>query len=329
MYEDATDELDDPFLRAWTATRRPPLRPQHILTARLQQAAAIADLDDLDAELETLSARRRRCIRRLEQLRSQLWPNRSGHHRRRGPIGIPPMPPAPPDAEPLWGRDLRATAVALLHRHGTCSLRELHGLLHRYGYRIRNRRPVQALGDALAYEVERGRCERVERGVYRAIGRRVDVSLPAEPLAWDDPDPDVPRADAVVADDPERWSAGRWPTSGWSPTDPPVGVEPVDGEDLDRLVALARRRVADLVETEVRRSQRAAAEGVAGPDDESDGDDTISVFPHAPSFEAHWRRFAVDSVPEVEKWLAKGERWERRRSSAGELGDDGARGRRS
>lgn len=329
MPDDSTDQTDDPFLRAWTSTRRPPLRPQHVLTARLQHAAALRDLELLDAELETLSARRRNCIRRLERLRPQLWPNRSGHHRRRGPIGTPPLPPPPPDAEPLWGRSLRATAVALLHRHGTCSLPELHGLLHRCGYTVDSPRPVQALGDALAYEVERGRCARVRRGVYRAIARAEDVHPPAA-LTWEDPDPAEPRVDPIVADDPERWSGGRWPTSGRSAADPEPVTDPdsvddvVAGEDLDRLVALARRRVADLVETELRRTRRAAGEAAASdavPGDPT-SEETWSVFPHGPSFEAHWRRFAVDSVPRVEKWLAKGERrpWSR---SGGEVGDDG------
>lgn len=305
---------DDPFLAAWTRTRRPPLAPQHLLTARLQHAAAVQELDDLDAELETLAARRRGLISRLERLRPRLWPNRSGHHRRRPSIGIPPLPPPPPGARPLAGHELRATAVAVLHRHGACPLRELHGLLHRYGYVIDGERIVQRLSDALAYEVEQGRCERVRRGVYRAV-RQVSagpaVDLPGELLAWDDPDPEGPRPDAFVADDPERWSAARWPTSGLDPDGPgddmsaggggddgPEDVWPEDdgpdGEDLDEAVRLAHRRAAEFVRSNIE-SRDQIPPGLGGP--------------HL--FEERWRRFAVESVPGVRHWLAKGARWGR------------------
>ena len=78
------------------------------------------------------------------------------------------MPPAPEHAQPLSGRALRATCVAILRRHGATSLLELHGLLHRYGYLMASTRPVTALSDAMAYEVEHGRRAACDRGVYEA-----------------------------------------------------------------------------------------------------------------------------------------------------------------
>lgn len=287
---------DDPFLAAWVRTRRPPLAPQHLLNARLQHAAAVHELDQLDAELEVLCARRRGVLERLRGLRTRLWLTPPGPHRRRGPIGTPPLPPAPPGATPLWGRDLRLTVLAILHRHGTCSLRELHGLLHRYGYTIDSDRPVQRLSDALSYEVEERRCERVERGVYRALGERPHVGLADQPLPWSDPDGGEPRPDAAVADDPERWSGNRWPTSGLDPDAPARALDdPPDGEDLDAVVRLARHRCADLLRVAVAKKAKAR-----------EGD---RANPSTDLFVERWRRFAVESVPEAQKWLSKAERW--------------------
>ena len=48
------------------------------------------------------------------------------------------------------------------------TLRGLHAAIHLHGYGIASKHPVRALSDALGYEVEMGRAERVNRGVYRA-----------------------------------------------------------------------------------------------------------------------------------------------------------------
>lgn len=295
---------DDPFLTTWMRTRRPPLAPRHLLAARLQRAAALDELERIDHELEALSARRRELLDRLDRLRGRLWPNRSGHHQRcRGAVDEPPVPPPPPGAERVAGRDLRTTAVALLHRHGSCPLRELHGLLHRYGYVIDGARPVQQLSDALRYEVEQGRCERVSRGVYRAVCPSPPAELhTVEPLPWSDPDRLHPPADPSVADDPERWSQGAWPSSGLdadAPDDDACTEEsPCPGHELDESIRRTRARTAELLRSAIEARDRPSS-GLGSP--------TL--------FERRQRRFAVESVPSSRSWLQKGERWPWRRDA--------------
>lgn len=130
--------------------------------------------------------------------------------------------------------------------------------------------------------------------MYRALGERPDVALADQPLAWCEPDSGDPRPDAAVADDPERWSGNRWPTSGLEPdAPPPVPDDPPDGEDLDAAVRAARHRCADLLRAAVVAQTRPGA----------------PPNPSADLFVEHWRRFAVESVPEAQKWLSKAERW--------------------
>ncbi|QXC60384.1 hypothetical protein KSP35_18950 [Aquihabitans sp. G128] len=58
----------------------------------------------------------------------------------------------------------------MLRQHGPLPLRSLHTWLHHYGYVIPHAHPVKALADAMGWEVEQGRVERVARGTY-AIAR--------------------------------------------------------------------------------------------------------------------------------------------------------------
>ena len=66
----------------------------------------------------------------------------------------------------VGGRRLRAVALTILRRHGMLTLRDLHGLIHAYGYCVHGSHPAKNLADAMAYEVEQGRADRIERGRY-------------------------------------------------------------------------------------------------------------------------------------------------------------------
>lgn len=174
--------------------------------------ALVHRLEQIDRRLETLSDERRAIVDALAELREELYPPVPWAHGRRPPdIDQAPLPPAPAGAQCLGGRDLRVTCLTILRRHGPQKLIELHGLLHRYGYLVGARRPVTALSDAMAYEVERGRARRVERGVYAATGlsqrcRRAAPELPEHP--WG-PWPAGQRSllDPDVDEDPASWSA--------------------------------------------------------------------------------------------------------------------------
>lgn len=261
-----TTESYDPVFFERLRREQPRLHPNHNVLVRIAHADGLEELARLDAALDQLTARRREIVDRVDTYRRRLWPNMTERqHRHYGRPGEIPMPPAPVDARPLWGRHLRRTAVAVLARHGAQSLRELHGLLHRYGYVLDSRRPVQRLADALAYEVRGGRVERLERGVYglaagaeAAVGRRSEVTdLPDAPLAWSVPSPDsapmvdAPVIDVAIADDPERWSDGEWPAAAQLGSSVCAGPPDRDAralaDDLDATVAATRARLAALV----------------------------------------------------------------------------------
>jgi hypothetical protein len=149
----------------------------------------------------------------LAAIREELYPPVPWCHGRRPPdLDCSPLAAAPKGAEGTSGQWLRATCLTILRRHGPTSLRELHGLLHRYGYVIRATRPVTALSDAMAYEVERGRARRVDRGVYEATSpesprRRGRPSpfpdLPDLPEAWTRSQPSS--LDPSIDEDPLTW----------------------------------------------------------------------------------------------------------------------------
>lgn len=252
----------DPLTYARIRREYPRLWPNRRPLIRLAHDADADRLRLLDAELETLTAHRRACVDRLRAYRLRLYP-RAGerHHRRHRLAADPPMPPAPADADPVNGVALRRIALAILSRHGALPLRELHGLLHRYGYVIDSPRPVQRLADAMAYEVRHQRARRVARGVYGAS--RLPVGVPGyeaeaarlgAPLPWEPPgehEPGPPPVDADALDDPGRWSAEAWPTGAhpggeWCEGEPDRGVRDFI-EELDEVVTAARRRMGELV----------------------------------------------------------------------------------
>ena len=253
-----TVESYDPFFFDRVRREQPRLHPNHIGLVRLAHSASMQDLEGLDRELEVLTARRRAVLGRLRDYRTRLWPGMRGrHHRKTCRLEDEPMPPAALDAVPLWGGDLRRVMTAIVRRHGDVTLRELHGLIHCYGYTVDSVRPVQRLADAAAFEVRHGRMERIDRGVY-GPGPAADLdtitALPAEPNEWAPPEAAAGEGhhdsavDPTVALDPERWSASAWPASAqlggdWCAGEPDPFVRDL-AEDLDRTVAAARDRLA-------------------------------------------------------------------------------------
>jgi hypothetical protein len=178
-----------------------------------ERDALLHRLGQIDGALLDLSQERRAIVDELRTVRDELYPTVPWCHGRRPPdMDCSPLAAVLQDAEDTSGRRLRATCLAILRRHGPTSLRELHGLLHRYGYVIQATRPVTALSDAMAYEVERGRARRVDRGVYEATGpeprRRRDrpspfPDLPDLPGAWTGVQPSS--LDPVLDEDPHTW----------------------------------------------------------------------------------------------------------------------------
>ncbi len=249
-----TADSHDPLFLTRLRHEQPHLHPNHLVLIRLAHAEDLQTLAAIDGDLENLTAHRRAVLERLVRYRHRLWPGMTGrHHRKTCRAEDNPLPPIAVGARPLWGCDLRRVAVAVLTRHGAQPLRELHGLIHRYGYVIDSRRPVQRLADAVAYEVRHGRLERLERGVYGpivgagAVARTDDVL--GDPSPWVAPHPDR-AVDPALRDDPERWSQGRWSTdeqagSDWAagPPDPYVGEL---AAHLDVTIRATRDRVAVL-----------------------------------------------------------------------------------
>ena len=176
----------DPYVRArrasglgWSARQR----------IDVERQAIVDGLDALDAESVDWMHRRRALVERALAYHEWLWPPFERDWARRPPRpDQAPLPPIAANARPVWGQHLRTVSLALLRRHGQLALRELHMLLHLYGFEIQTRKPVQALADALGFETDEGRVERVARGVYRARwsgpAPLPEPDLGADPLDW-------------------------------------------------------------------------------------------------------------------------------------------------
>lgn len=137
------------------------------LDLMIEREEWIDELRQLDAEADGLIARRKEVRATLRQIRNQLWPVVPTTRGRRPPIvDARPHPPIDDDPDWLKGRRLRATCVSILRRRGATSLEDMHAALHLGGFAIESPRPVQALADAMGYEITQGRVVRVERGVY-------------------------------------------------------------------------------------------------------------------------------------------------------------------
>jgi len=128
-----------------------------------------SELDQLDGEIAALARRRRELALSLRRERFRLLTTLQRKGRQPAVDGTVALPSLTADARFVSGRRLRAVCLALLHRFGTQPLKDLHVLLHRHGYAVAGRHPVQVLADTLGYELDRGRVRRVARGVYELV----------------------------------------------------------------------------------------------------------------------------------------------------------------
>lgn len=120
----------------------------------------------IEAAIDQLASDRMANLVKADIIRDRLWPVVPDHKGRRPPaVGRPPLPPVQPDARPIAGRALRSAALAVLRRHGTLGLPDLHARLHQYGYVIDSTHATKVLADAMGYEVESGRAVRISWGV--------------------------------------------------------------------------------------------------------------------------------------------------------------------
>lgn len=243
---DRPSHRDDPLARRRRGAppftpRRPPggLRHERLHPSRTRRrlftearslhATSTQRIHSIDATIEALVDQRLACLDVLVDCRDQLRPRWSSRHsRRRNSVDEAPFPEPAPGAQPVEGIALRSLALTLLRRHGPQRLRDLHALIHLHGYRIESAKPVQRLGDAMAYELSQGRVERLERGVYGPTDghpgpRRYSPPTTelGAPLPWDRPVTDPPLLDPDLASDPELWSGGVWPTGDHLPPDEP------------------------------------------------------------------------------------------------------------
>jgi hypothetical protein len=161
-----------PAIRYPTRYRRPPRGPEEIALFLAEIDVLLDRAVALDQQQRALSARLADVRTGLAEMRVAMWPRVDPKDivhgvrvtRRRGP---PPIPPVAPNAQPLVGKDLRSTALAvLLREQRPLTLVEMHRELHLSGYAIASREPVKRLADALRYEAILGRAQWVERGVY-------------------------------------------------------------------------------------------------------------------------------------------------------------------
>ena len=153
-----------------------PLRHQ---SAHGAQRQALVDLwddvsrrrDELDAQLARLARERHELQRERADLRERIWPRwLRGRGRRLQAVDAADqaLPPLPEQPQLCWGRGLRAILLRILRDFGSAvSLVEIHRSLHLLGVAVDSEHPAKALSDALGYEVEQGRAERVVRGRYR------------------------------------------------------------------------------------------------------------------------------------------------------------------
>jgi len=142
-------------------------RPRQELIGR---CAVLDDrLRDLDREMDELSRRRQAICDELRLHRRRLFTPLTLNGRRPSPDGDMQLPPVAQGAARLWGRRLRRLCLALLHRLGPLTLTELHAQIHRHRFAVDSLTPVKALADALGYETDSGRAQRIRRGTYRTL----------------------------------------------------------------------------------------------------------------------------------------------------------------
>ena len=193
-----------------------------------QRGALLSALEALDDEARQLAERRRHVVGELHGVRDLLYPVVKGCHGRRPPVhDQPPVPVAVRNAIPVGGRMLRKLCLAILLERGPLSLSDLHTAIHLAGYLLSSRRPVQALSDALRYEVTRRNAYRLERGRYGVDGW--------EPTWQPVPGFGRPPVDPDLVIDPEDWSGVEL-----EPVD--VGLAPLESDPLVEPVGDFARR---------------------------------------------------------------------------------------
>jgi hypothetical protein len=146
-----------------------PFRDRQALLDRHRELDAAAN--QVDCEQRRLAEEFSSLRRELRTVRDKLWPaspRRAFRTARRPRLpGPSPIPPPVDGAQPIRGRDLRYSVLAVLARSGTAlTLPEIHRALHLRGFVIGGQHPVKTLGDALAYECRQGRVRRTARGTY-------------------------------------------------------------------------------------------------------------------------------------------------------------------
>ena len=161
-----------PAVRYPVRYRRVPHGPDAFAAFHAECAALLDRATELDNAQQALAAELANVRTKLAELRVVMWPRvdpRDIVHgfRRTHRGGPPPVPPVAPNAQPVRGRQLRTTALAVLARNARpMTLVEIHRELHLNGYAIASRQPVKQLADSLRYENNKGRARRVDRGVY-------------------------------------------------------------------------------------------------------------------------------------------------------------------
>lgn len=163
------------------------LSPSRRRLLQIERDRLLASLEELDRLADERAVTRHDLVKRLGHLRDTLWPPLPGCRARRPPLHDQPgLPPIAAGAVFLAGRPLRAACRAILHRRGPIALTDLHAALHLSGYAVASPRPVQALADAMGYEAEQGRAQRVARGVYGPAGRAPATTIP-DPVVGESP----------------------------------------------------------------------------------------------------------------------------------------------
>lgn len=155
-----------------TRYRRVPHGPDAFLAFHEECASLLERATELDAAQQALAAELAAVRTKLAELRVVMWPRVDPKDivhgfRRTHRGGPPPVPPVAREAQPLSGKHLRSTALAVLARNARpMTLVEIHRELHLNGYAIASRQPVKQLANSLGYEHTKGRARRVDRGVY-------------------------------------------------------------------------------------------------------------------------------------------------------------------
>jgi hypothetical protein len=134
--------------------------------------------------------------------------------------------PRPLDlSRPLWGRDLRHAALAIVSRSGQASVKEVLAALRARGFSVWGRQANKVLADAMGHEVKRGRLRRTGWGRY-AVGRlakttrwrvrrRWDLARASEPEVLDQPVPGRPAPARPSAAEPLTAAADVLPADWW------------------------------------------------------------------------------------------------------------------